>query len=128
MQETHPAPADRVLREALQRVGYLADNDLATTVWLASELQRPLLLEGDAGVGKTALAGALAKTLGVELVRLQCYEGLDMAQAAYEWNYGRQLMALSSGRSSRKSRLKTSDSRTPFGWPSCSRMAMSWRP
>ena len=85
---------DRALREALQRVGYLADEDLATTVWLAGELQRPLLLEGDAGVGKTALATGLAKATGAELVRLQCFEGLDMAQAAYEWNYGRQLMAI----------------------------------
>ncbi|TNF62310.1 MAG: MoxR family ATPase [Burkholderiales bacterium] len=82
------------LREALQRTGYLADEDLATTVWLAGELQRPLLLEGDAGVGKTALASALAQARGAVLVRLQCFEGLDLAQAAYEWNYGRQLMAI----------------------------------
>ena len=63
-------------------------------MWLAGELQRPLLLEGDAGVGKTALAQALARANGATLVRLQCFEGLDMAQAAYEWNYGRQLMAI----------------------------------
>jgi MoxR-like ATPase len=94
MNSAHPAPADRDLREALHQAGYLADPDLATTVWLAGELQRPLLLEGDAGVGKTALAAALAKAEGAELVRLQCFEGLDMAQAAYEWNYGRQLMAI----------------------------------
>ncbi len=85
---------DRALRESLQQVGYLADADLATTVWLAGELQRPLLLEGDAGVGKTALATALAQAQGAVLVRLQCFEGLDLAQAAYEWNYGRQLMAI----------------------------------
>lgn len=85
---------DRSLREALHKAGYLADPDLATTVWLAGELQRPLLLEGDAGVGKTALATALAQAQGAVLVRLQCFEGLDMAQAAYEWNYGRQLMAI----------------------------------
>ena len=83
-----------MLRERLQRAGYLADEDLATTVWLASALQRPLLLEGDAGVGKTALATALAQSQGATLVRLQCFEGLDLAQAAYEWNYGRQLMAI----------------------------------
>lgn len=85
---------EQALREALHRVGYLADPELATTVWLAGELQRPLLLEGDAGVGKTALAQALAQAQGARLVRLQCFEGLDMAQAAYEWNYGRQLMAI----------------------------------
>jgi len=92
-----PATEERLLRERLQRSGYLVDEDLATTVWLASALQRPLLIEGDAGVGKTALATALAKShseQGATLVRLQCFEGLDMAQAAYEWNYGRQLMAI----------------------------------
>ena len=92
--QTPAAPGDRQLREQLQQVGYLADADLATTVWLAGELQRPLLLEGDAGVGKTALATALAEAQGAVLVRLQCFEGLDLAQAAYEWNYGRQLMAI----------------------------------
>ena len=90
---TATAP-EQDLREALHHVGYLADPELATTVWLAGELQRPLLLEGDAGVGKTALAQALARANGATLVRLQCFEGLDMAQAAYEWNYGRQLMAI----------------------------------
>ncbi|HQS31431.1 MAG: ATPase [Polaromonas sp. 39-63-203] len=89
-----PAAQERLLRERLQRAGYLADADLATTVWLSSALQRPLLLEGDAGVGKTALATALAQSQGATLVRLQCFEGLDLAQAAYEWNYGRQLMAI----------------------------------
>ena len=78
--------SDLQLRETLQQVGYLADADLATTVWLAGELQRPLLLEGDAGVGKTALATALAQAQGAVLVRLQCFEGLDLALAAYEWN------------------------------------------
>lgn len=85
---------ERALREQLQRVGYLADADLATTTWLAGRLQRPLLVEGDAGVGKTALATALAQAQGAELVRLQCFEGLDLSQASYEWNYGRQLMAI----------------------------------
>ncbi len=94
MTTTGSITGDRQLREALQRAGYLADEDLATTVWLAGELQRPLLLEGDAGVGKTALAQALAQVQGAVLVRLQCFEGLDLAQAAYEWNYGRQLMAI----------------------------------
>jgi MoxR-like ATPase len=84
----------QVLRESLHRAGYIADEALATTLWLAGSLQRPLLVEGDAGVGKTALAQALAKAEGRRLVRLQCFEGLDLAQAAYEWNYGRQLLAI----------------------------------
>lgn len=85
---------EAALREALHRAGYLADEALATTLWLAGELGRPLLVEGDAGVGKTALAAALAQAQGRRLVRLQCHEGLDLAQAAYEWNYGRQLLAI----------------------------------
>ena len=82
------------LRESLYRAGYIADEGLATTLWLAGELQRPLLVEGDAGVGKTALAAALARARGQVLVRLQCHVGLDLSQAAYEWNYGRQLLAI----------------------------------
>jgi MoxR-like ATPase len=85
---------DAALREALHQAGYIADVGLATSLWLAGELQRPLLVEGDAGVGKTALALALARAQGRRLVRLQCHEGLDLAQAAYEWNYGRQLLAI----------------------------------
>jgi MoxR-like ATPase len=93
-QSAQPAAEERLLRERLHGAGYLADEDLATTVWLASALQRPLLIEGDAGVGKTALATALAQSQNAPLVRLQCFEGLDLSQAAYEWNYGRQLMAI----------------------------------
>ena len=85
---------DAELRSALHRAGYIADPALATTLWLAGELERPLLVEGDAGVGKTALAAALALGQGKPLLRLQCHEGLDLAQAAYEWNYGRQLLAI----------------------------------
>jgi MoxR-like ATPase len=85
---------EATLSAQLQQAGYLADPALATTLWLAGELQRPLLIEGDAGVGKTALALALARSQGRRLVRLQCHEGLDLAQAAYEWNYGRQLLAI----------------------------------
>ena len=85
---------DSDLRESLHRAGYIADEALATTLWLAGELQRPLLIEGDAGVGKTALASALATARGQVLVRLQCHQGLDLSQAAYEWNYGRQLLAI----------------------------------
>jgi MoxR-like ATPase len=90
------AVSERALRESLQRAGYLIDADLATTLWLAGALERPLLLEGDAGVGKTALATALAAAEGRRLVRLQCHEGLDLQQAAYEWNYSRQLLAIRS--------------------------------
>jgi MoxR-like ATPase len=82
------------LRQRLHAVGYIADEAMATTLWLAGELQRPLLLEGDAGVGKTALALAMARAGDRRLVRLQCHEGLDLSQAAYEWNYGRQLLAI----------------------------------
>jgi len=88
------AGSEQALREQLEAAGYIADEDLATTLWLAGELQRPLLVEGDAGVGKTALATALARSQGRRLVRLQCHEGLDLSQAAYEWNYGRQLLAI----------------------------------
>jgi MoxR-like ATPase len=71
---------------------YLCDRSLATAVFLALELGRPLLLEGEAGVGKTELAKVLAASLGSRLIRLQCYEGLDVAHAVYEWNYARQLL------------------------------------
>ncbi|MCZ2134976.1 MAG: MoxR family ATPase [Burkholderiales bacterium] len=78
----------------LASADYIADRDFATTVFLALTMQRPLFLEGDAGVGKTEVAKALASALGRELIRLQCYEGLDAAQAAYEWNVQRQLLAV----------------------------------
>ena len=93
-QQPPPPSPQQPLADRLQRAGYLADEGLVTTLWLAGELQRPLLVEGDAGVGKTALATALARADGRRLVRLQCYEGLDLSQAAYEWNYGRQLLAI----------------------------------
>ena len=76
----------------LARGGYIASEALATSTFLALKLQRPLLLEGEPGTGKTELAKVLAETLGRPLVRLQCYEGLDLASAAYEWNYSRQLL------------------------------------
>ena len=81
-------------QELLQRGDYLADVSLATTVFLALRLQRPLLLEGEAGVGKTEIATVLAKQLGRTLLRLQCYEGLDMSSAAYEWNYPKQMLSI----------------------------------
>jgi MoxR-like ATPase len=73
---------------------YLADPETATTVYLADRLQRPLLVEGPAGVGKTELAKAVAAATGAELIRLQCYEGLDEARALYEWNYRKQLLRI----------------------------------
>ena len=73
---------------------YVADPGLATSLFLALKLQRPLFLEGEAGVGKTSLAAAVAGVLGTDLIRLQCYEGLDVAHALYEWDYARQLLEL----------------------------------
>jgi MoxR-like ATPase len=84
---------DGVVAE-LARVHYLADTATATTVYLAAALERPLLVEGPAGVGKTELAKAVATATGAELIRLQCYEGLDEARALYEWNYRKQLLRI----------------------------------
>lgn len=78
----------------LASADYIADRSLATATFLALRLQRPLFLEGEAGVGKTEIAKVLAKTLGRDLIRLQCYEGLDIASAAYEWNYARQMLEI----------------------------------
>ena len=87
------APASvEALQAQLASDGYLADRRLATSLFLSLRLNRPLFLEGEAGVGKTELAKALAHRLGAPLIRLQCYEGLDVSQAAYEWNVGRQLL------------------------------------
>ncbi|MSO79581.1 MAG: MoxR family ATPase [Acidimicrobiia bacterium] len=82
------------VREALAAHDYLADEGLATAIFLALRLERPLLLEGEAGVGKTEVAKVLARWTGGELIRLQCYEGIDAAQAVYEWDYSRQLLHL----------------------------------
>jgi MoxR-like ATPase len=90
---TRPAsPAD--LATALAGTGYLADGGLATVTWLALAMRRPLLLEGEPGTGKTALAEAAAAGLGAELIRLQCYEGIDASQALYDWDFPRQLLHL----------------------------------
>ena len=88
-----PGSVDDV-RAALAEHGYLADEGLATAIFLALTLRRPLLLEGEAGVGKTEVAKVLSRWTGGELLRLQCYEGIDLAQAAYEWDYSRQLLHL----------------------------------
>ena len=82
------------LAERLDEQGYLADEGVSTAAYLALVMGRPLFCEGDAGVGKTALAGALAGVLGAPLIRLQCYEGLDAAQALYDWDFPRQLLHL----------------------------------
>jgi MoxR-like ATPase len=80
------------LEDALLRAAYLPDRGLATALFLALRVRKPLLLEGEAGVGKTEAAKAIAASLGSRLIRLQCYEGLDVAHAVYEWNYTRQLL------------------------------------
>jgi MoxR-like ATPase len=82
------------LRSALGSHAYLADRGLATSIHLSLSLDKPLLLEGDAGVGKTEVGKVLAELLGRRLIRLQCYEGIDASQALYEWNYSRQLLAV----------------------------------
>ena len=84
----------RQVADALDQVGYLADIGVATAAFLAVAMGRPLFLEGDPGVGKTALAQALAQITGSELVRLQCYEGIDSSQALYDWNFPRQILHL----------------------------------
>jgi MoxR-like ATPase len=81
----------------LEAAGYLSDDSIATVVHLADRLNKPLLVEGPAGVGKTELAKAIAQTLGFEMIRLQCYEGVDENKALYEWNYKKQLLRIQAG-------------------------------
>jgi MoxR-like ATPase len=88
-----PATIDQTL-ELLSAADYLADRSLATVLFLALRMGRPIFLEGEAGVGKTEIAKVLASTLGRRLIRLQCYEGLDVAAAIYEWNYAAQMIAI----------------------------------
>ena len=82
------------LQLLLEQQLYVTDRGLATSIYLALKLQRPLLLEGEAGVGKTEVAKVLASGLNTSLIRLQCYEGLDVSHAVYEWNYARQLLEI----------------------------------
>ena len=88
-----PASIDET-QQMLAASDYVAERNLATSLFLSLAMQRPLFLEGEAGVGKTEIAKVLAQGLGRELIRLQCYEGLDIAQAAYEWNYSRQMIEI----------------------------------
>jgi MoxR-like ATPase len=94
---------------ALSEQGYLPDEGISTAVFLAMTLHRPLLLEGEAGVGKTELAKALSGATGGELIRLQCYEGIDVAQAVYDWDYARQLLHLRAAEATGETHTMTSD-------------------
>jgi MoxR-like ATPase len=98
---TEPSDVDEV-RRALADHDYLADEGLATAIYLALKLRRPLFLEGEAGVGKTEVAKVLARGTGGRLVRLQCYEGIDVGQAVYEWDYSRQLLHLRAAEAARR--------------------------
>ena len=92
-----PYPLPQSIDDTLKLLGagdYVAERSLATSLFLSLAMQRPLFLEGEAGVGKTEIAKVIAAGLGRELIRLQCYEGLDIAQAAYEWNYSRQMIEI----------------------------------
>ena len=82
------------VREGLRKVDYLADEGIAGIVYLADRLQKPVLVEGPAGTGKTQLAKSVAEMIGARLIRLQCYEGLDESKALYEWNYKKQLLRI----------------------------------
>jgi MoxR-like ATPase len=96
-------PEIHSLQRAMEHFGYVADEAIATAVFLAREMRKPLLIEGEAGGGKTELAKVLAELLGTQLIRLQCYEGLDVNTALYEWNYPRQML---------RARLAERDGRT----------------
>ncbi|MCX6467670.1 MAG: MoxR family ATPase [Pseudonocardiales bacterium] len=105
----HPFTSPAELRTRLGEVGYLADDALAMATHLALGLNRPLLLEGENGVGKTEIAKALAELLGRDLIRLQCYEGIDTSQALYDWHYGRQLLAVRGSEDARAADVFTRD-------------------
>ena len=104
------------IAQALAASGYIADGELATAVSLMQLLRRPLLLEGEAGVGKTEVAKALASVHATELIRLQCYEGLDQSSALYEWNYQRQLLAIQAHRGDAQTASRTRSSRRNICW------------
>ena len=97
------------LRKSFDRVGYICDESTALTVFLALELQKPLLIEGAPGVGKTEMGKVLAEILQASLIRLQCYEGLDETKALYEWNYQRQLLRIQMNRSLKETQIREED-------------------
>jgi MoxR-like ATPase len=92
--EQQSARDPNALMQSFERLGYIADRSLATAVYLITKLRKPLLIEGHAGLGKTEVAKILAAMLGTQLIRLQCYEGLDVSSSVYEWNYQKQLLAI----------------------------------
>jgi MoxR-like ATPase len=104
-------PEIATLLASLEREGYIADPSIATALFLARATQKPLLIEGDAGVGKTELAKVMARLLSTELVRLQCYEGLDIQTALYEWDYPRQMLRLRIAEASGEAQRPGSDPR-----------------
>src|ERR1700751_4605980 len=92
--EEEPVRAPDVLMRSFERLSYIADRPLAIAIYLIAKLQKPLLIEGHAGLGKTEVAKVLASLLQTQLIRLQCYEGLDASSSVYEWNYQKQLLAI----------------------------------
>ncbi len=90
------------LKQVLNQQNYLVDKNISTIVFLAAALEKPLLVEGPAGVGKTQLGYALAAALGKQVIRLQCYEGIDASKALYDWNYPRQLLRIQAGKVGKK--------------------------
>ena len=104
------------IAQASGGTGYIADGELATAISLMQLLKRPLLLEGEAGVGKTEVAKALAAVHATELIRLQCYEGLDQSAALYEWNYQRQLLAIQAHAAAKPTPSRTRSSRKNICW------------
>ncbi len=96
MEQTAPLASVPDVMEALEREGYIADRGIASALYVAHRLRQPLFLEGQAGVGKTELAKVFARSIGAKLIRLQCYEGIEVHQALYDWNYSRQMLYIRS--------------------------------
>ena len=117
---------------AMERQGYIAEPAIATAVFLARALRKPLLIEGDAGVGKTEIAKVLARILDTDLIRLQCYEGIDVNTALYEWNYQRQMLRLriagTEGRDPAEVEQMILQPRLPAGTPAAARHHLPRRP